>query len=261
MKKPFSPAIDHSRRRVLKIGAAFGLGVLMLGPSHRSAWAGSIWDDAEKLLNGLSGGDGGALGEGEIAQGLREALRVGTQRVVEQVGQVDGFNLDRKIHIPLPGALSDVQDALRTVGMSSMADDLELRLNRAAEKATPEAEALFFDAISAMTLDDARRIYEGPDDAATQYLRRTMSPRLTKRVRPIVSDTLATTGAFRAYDDMMGEYDSLPFVPDVEADITDYTVDKTLDGIFYYVAKEEAAIRRNPAKRTTDILKRVFGAN
>jgi hypothetical protein len=252
---------NQGRRRLLTTAPALALGAIWLCAGSRPTQAQSFWDQAEDLIKGLSNGTSGGLTDGEIAEGLREALRVGTQRVVAQVGQFDGFNLDRQIHIPLPGVLTDVQDALKAVGMSAMADDLELRLNRAAEKAAPEAEALFVDAISAMTLEDAQRIYEGPDDAATKYFRRTMSPRLTRRMRPVIQDTLSSVGAFQAYDEMMGQYTALPFVPDVQADITDYTVDKALDGIFYYVAKEEAAIRRNPAKRTTEILKRVFGAS
>ncbi|MDX1709577.1 MAG: DUF4197 domain-containing protein [Rhodovibrionaceae bacterium] len=247
-----------TRRGLLKSGAVGAIGGLWLSSGASPVRAANLWDSAKELLEGATGS--GGLSEGEIARGLREALRVGTERVVEQVGEFDGFNLDPKIHIPLPGALSDVQDALKPLGLSGMADDLELRLNRAAERAAPEAQALFFDAISQMTLEDARKILDGPDDAATQYFRRTMSPRLSKRMRPIVSDTLAETGAYRAYDDMMGEYKTLPLVPDVQADITDYTVEKALDGIFYYVAKEEAAIRNNPAKRTTELLQKVFGS-
>ncbi len=240
-------------RRLFLAGIA---GMAVAGST--TATRAGLFDKAKDFLDQSLGG--GGLTNSEIARGLREALRVGTERVVDQVGRFDGFNADPEIHIPLPGALERVQKALRTVGMSGMADDLELKLNRAAERAAPEAQALFFDAISQMTLDDARQILDGPDDAATQYFRRTMGPPLGERMTPIVDDALNEVGAVRTYDDMMGQYQALPLVPDVKADLVAYTVDKGLDGIFYYVAQEEAAIRNNPAKRTTELLRKVFGS-
>jgi hypothetical protein len=115
------------------------------------------------------------------------------------------------------------------------------------------------DAIAAMTIQDAAKILNGPDDSATQYFRKSMGPGLAKEMEPIVDSTLAEAGAVQAYDSMMGQYKAIPFMPDAKADLTDYVVDKGLDGIFHYVAKEEAAIRNNPAARTTDLLKKVFG--
>ncbi len=141
-----------------------------------------------------------------------------------------------------------------------MADDLELRLNRGAEAAAPEAKAVFFKAMEKMTWEDVKEIYEGSDDAATRYFQRTMSPDLVERFTPIVENSQSEVGAIRSYDDMMAQYKTLPFVPDVKSDLTAYTVEKALDGLFHYLAKEEAAIRNNPAKRTTDLLQKVFGS-
>ncbi|HDJ28831.1 MAG TPA: DUF4197 domain-containing protein, partial [Proteobacteria bacterium] len=98
------------------------------------------------------------------------------------------------------------------------------------------------------------------DDAATSYFKGKMSKPLAEEMRPIVNESLAQVGAIQSYDNMMGKYKSLPFVPDVKADLTEHVLDKGMDGIFYYIAKEEAAIRQNPVKRTTELLKRVFGA-
>lgn len=215
--------------------------------------------EAIGLFGGSTGG-AGALTDAEIGDGLIEALKVGTEKVVRQVGTADGYNLDSDIHIPLPGVLKDVQKVLKTIGMSSLADDLELRLNRAAEAAAPEAKELFWQAISEMTLDDVRQIYDGPDDAATRYFQDKMTPPLAKRMQPVVDRSLADVGAIQSYDNMMGQYKSVPFVPDVKADLTSYIVEKAMDGLFYYVAKEEAAIRNNPAARTTELLQKVFGA-
>ena len=141
-----------------------------------------------------------------------------------------------------------------------MLDDLELRLNRAAEMATPKAKELFLQSIKEMTLDDAMGIYKGPDDAATKYFQNKMSHPLAETMRPVVEDSLSQVGAVQSYDTIMEKYRSLPFVPDVKADLTHHVIDKGMDGIFHYLALEEAAIRKNPAKRTTDLLKLVFGS-
>ena len=236
-----------------------GMAMLLL-PGSAGAQL-DILKNIEKNVGSLGGGGASALSNDEIAAGLREALRVGTERVVGQVGTTDGFNLDPDIHIPLPGALQDAQNVLNKVGMSELADDLELRLNRAAEAAAPEAQELFTQAISEMTLDDVQQIYNGPDDAATRYFQDKMSPALAERMGPIVDHALAEVGAIQSYDTMMSQYQSLPLVPDVKADLTDYTVEQAMEGIFHYVAKEEAAIRQNPAARTTELLQKVFGAS
>lgn len=220
------------------------------------------WLDSAKKLWGEYGGassESGALSDGEIAAGLKEALSVGTDRVVSQLGAVNGFNTDPSIHIPLPDSLKTVQSTLNKVGMSGTMDDLELRLNRAAEAATPKAKKLFLASIRDMTLEDVRQIYEGPDDAATRYFQARMSRPLAQEMMPIVDDSLSEVGAIKAYDDAMKRYEAIPFVPDVKADLTGYVVDRGMQGIFYYLAKEEAAIRRDPLKRTSELLEKVFG--
>ena len=217
-----------------------------------------LFGKAKDLLN-QGGGTSGGLTTAEIGDGLREALRVGTERVVGQLGRTDGFNADPDIHIPLPGSLKRVQTALKAVGMSGLADDVELRLNRAAEAATPKAKQLFWDAISQMTMEDAKGILDGPKDAATRYFQKKMTGPLRDAMRPVIDDSLSEVGAIASYDKMMGEYRNIPFVPDAKADLTNYTLGKALDGLFTYIAREEAAIRSDPAKRTTEILQRVFG--
>ena len=176
-----------------------------------------------------------------------------------QLGRADGFNADSAIHIPLPKQLETVKSVLSKIGMSQSIDDLELKLNRAAEAATPKAKALFWDAITSMTFEDVQTIYKGPKDSATQYFKGKMTPALTQEMQPIVTDSLSQVGAIQTYDQVMGKYRELPLVPDIKADLTAYVLGKSLDGIFYYVAKEEAAIRENPLRQTTDLLKQVFG--
>jgi hypothetical protein len=226
-----------------------------------------LLDKAKETISGSSGsGSSGAtsstidaLTNGEISAGLKEALRIGTERVVGLLGQSDGFNKDPQIHIPLPDSLKTVQSALQAVGMGQLGEDLELKLNRAAEAATPKAKTLFVDAISEMSLEDAQRILDGPKDSATRYFEGKMTAPLITEMRPIVTSTLSDVGAVQAYDNMMGQYGQLPFVPDVKANLTDYALEKALAGLFHYIAVEEAAIRDNPAKRTTELLQKVFG--
>lgn len=203
--------------------------------------------------------NGSAPSSEEIAAGLKEALEVGSARVSGRLALTDGFNGDAAIRIPLPDKLHDVRDALDKVGMASSMDRLEVRLNRAAERAAPEAKAVFRNAIRQMTLQDVMDIYNGPDDAATQYFRRRMSAELADRMRPIVQRSLNEVGAIRSYDEAMKRYHSLPFVPDISADLTSHVVNGALDGIFHYLAREEAAIRNDPLARTTELLRRVFG--
>jgi len=220
--------------------------------------------DAVNQATGGSGSGGTAptvmgLSSDEITAGLKEALRIGSEKVVGQVGQADGYLNDSAIHIPLPENLKMVHETLNKFGFGSLTADVETRINRAAEKAAPQAREVFWQSIQAMTLDDAKKILDGPDDSATQYFKRTMSSPLTERFTPIVEASLAEVGAVQAYDSMISQYKTVPFVPDVKGDLTSYSVAKALDGLFYYMAREEGEIRANPAARTTDILKKVFG--
>lgn len=229
------------------------LAVFGLGSGDLSA------DLFDKLKERFTGNQEQSLSSEEVGSGLKEALRVGTETVVANLGQPGGFNLDPQIHIPLPGQLDKVRDLLGKIGMDSMLADLENELNEAAEIATPKARELFVQAISEMTLDDVMAIYRGPDDAATQYFRSKMGAPLGAAMKPVVDESLADVGAVTTYDSAMERYNSIPFAPGVDVDLSEYVVDKGMDGIFFYLAKEEAAIREDPAKRTTDLLKRVFG--
>lgn len=245
----------HKSWRVQSIALAFCL--VWFGNAYAE---GSWWQRGKELLESF-GTDKkhNELTLGEISGGLKDALWVGTENVVSRLGKVDGFNADSVVHIPLPDKLKTVKSALGQVGMSYPLDELELKLNRAAETATPRAKELFRQAITEMTLDDVMSIYQGPEDAATRYFESKMSPVLEKEMRPIIENCLVEVGAIQAYDRVVGQYQSLPFIPDVKTDLTNYAVARSMDGIFYYLAKEEAAIRKDPVKRTTDLLKRVFG--
>lgn len=232
--------------------------------SATPANAQSFFDRGKSLLQGLSDPSSptpaiSTLTGDEISNGLREALRVGSERVVDTLGRTDGFNKASDIHIPLPGSLKTAQSMLSKIGQSGLADDLELRLNRAAEAAVPEAKRHFTSAIEQMTIDDAKMILNGPNDSATQYFRRKMSAPLAADMKPIVEDQISKSGVLASYDKMMGQYKNIPFAPDVQANLTDYVLEQAISGVFLYLGREEAAIRENPTKRTTELLQKVFG--
>ena len=248
-----------SSKRATRRSIVLGLmaGPVALGLSATPAKAGWL----EDILGAVTGG-GGSVSEADAAAGLKEALRVGTDRVVARLGRPDGYFLDSVVRIPLPGYLTRVQTALRAVGASHLLDDLELRLNRAAEAAAPHAKAIFVDAIRDLTISDALDILGGGDTAATDYFQRKMTPPLTSAFRPIISRELEGAGALTAFDRVADRYAQIPLVPALQADAKDrlitHGLDGALSGLFYYLGEEEAAIRRNPAKRTTEILRRVF---
>jgi len=202
-----------------------------------------------------------SLSSEDIQKAFKEALTQGSETVVSQLSIKDGFNSDKAIHIPLPKSLKTAQSMLDKVGMGNLMDDLELKLNRAAEAATPEAKALFVNAVKEMSFEDVQTIYNGPKDSATQYLRSKTGQDLQSKMRPIIENSLNEVGAISAYDKAISEYKDLPFVPNVKADLLKHVTDKGMDGMFYYLAKEEAAIRENPLKQSTEILKKVFGSN
>jgi hypothetical protein len=240
------------------ISVALSVGLLAFAVFSAGEATAAGWLD--KLKGALGGADQSqSLSTKDIGSGLKEALQVGTENVVARLGKTDGFNLDPAVHIPLPGELKKVKKMLSKLGMDSMLTDLETRLNRAAEVATPKAKALFLKSIGELTMDDVMQIYQGPEDAATTYFRSKMSTPLAADMKPVVDESLASVGAVKSYESVIEQYNAIPMVPQVDADLSGYVVQKGIDGIFLYLAKEEAAIRKDPAKRTTELLQRVFG--
>lgn len=203
---------------------------------------------------------GAGLGTDEIGRGLKEALRIGSDRVVSTLGRQDGFWGRSDAQIPLPSWLQTAQRGLKAVGQSQLVDDLHLRMNRGAEAAVPKAKKLLLDAIAAMTLDDARRILNGPSNAASEYLRSKTASPLARDMTPIVDRSLADAGAVRSLERVTGNAASgLGGVANPRQQLTRHVTDKGIDAVFRYLGREEASIRQNPTARTTDLLKRVFG--
>ncbi len=225
---------------------------------------GNLLQQGKGLLDSISKGGGGssggsALSQVKIGKGLKEALEVASSTVVGQLGANDGFFADEIAKILLPDWLETVRKTLSRVGQSGMLDDLTLRMNRGAEQATSQVKPLFWDAIEQMTLQDVMDIYNGPDDAATQYFRRTMNDPLHAKMKPIVDTSLNDVGAIQTYEQTISQYKSIPFVPDVKGDLVEHVLDKAFDAIFHYIGVEEAAIRNQSVKRVTPLLQEVFG--
>ena len=224
-----------------------------------SADLAKIAQGAESVLSGAAGS--GVLSNADIVQGLKAALETGSNTVVNQLGTTDGFNGNSLIRIPLPASLVKAKNLAGKVGLDGPFNDLETRLNRAAELATPKAKSLFLGAIKGMSVSDARGILNGADNSATTYFRDKTGAALAAEMRPLVDDALAQVGAVNSFNKVLASYRKIPGAPSVDADLTGHVVEKGSDGIFYYLAEEEKAIRENPAKRTSEILQRVFANN
>lgn len=198
------------------------------------------------------------LSEQDLNAGLKEALSLGTQAVVNKLSIKDSYLNDKNIHIPLPSSLKKVEKVLAKIGYSELTKNLETKLNHAAELAVPEAQSIFLHAIKNIKIEDLKSIYNGSDDAATQYLRKKMSQPLTTAFKPIVNEQLETVGALKLYDQAINKYKSVPFVPDIKQDLNQHVINKSLDGLFYYLAIEESKIRNDPMKQSTELLKKLF---
>jgi hypothetical protein len=201
----------------------------------------------------------GAPDESTVAAGLKEALRIGTERSTVSTSRLDGFYRNAMIRIALPEQYADVAKTLRSFGMGSYVDDFERSMNRAAERASGEAVDVFWSAITQMSIPDAFKILNGGETAATDYFRRTTTASLTARFQPIVTASMEEVGVYNIYNDFVAKYNRLPIDKPAAVDIDDYVTGKTVDGIFYVLEGEEKRIREDPAARTTELLKKVFG--
>jgi len=213
----------------------------------------------DQLSKQLGLGTPSRLSDSKIASGLSEALKVGATNAVKLTGRRDGYFGNEAIKILMPKSLRPVEQGLRAVGYGPKVDDFVLSMNRSAEAAAPAAKQIFIDAILAMTFDDARKILSGGDTAATDYFKAKTTPRLKKAFRPIVEKTMDQNSVTKQYKALVGQAQTIPFLKSQDLDISDYVVSQALNGLFYVLGQEETKIRRNPAARTTDLLKQVFG--
>jgi len=210
------------------------------------------------ILSSVLGG-GSSLNQDTIIAGLKQALEVGSQKAVGQLSSPGGYLNNPDLRIGLPGKLDDVAKTLRSIGMGGQLDVLEEKMNQAAEQAANEATPVFLDAIRQMTFADARKILKGNKTAATDYFRDKTRSNLVQRYAPIVDDHMNQVGAVSKYNDVIGRYNALPLVPKTDFSPQQYVTGKAIDGLFSVLADVEVDIRKNPAARTTALLRQVFG--
>ena len=196
----------------------------------------------------------------ERSSGVKAALNQAADVAIRQLGVNDGFLGNPDVRIPLPGKLQKEQKLLKTVGLGAEAEALVTTMNRAAEAAVPEARTLLVDAVKQMSVADAAAILTGPPDAATQYFRRTSAEKLTARFLPIVQKATAKTGVAARYNKLGSKALQYNLIDAQDANIDSYVTQKTLDGLFLTMAREEAAIRKDPLGQSSKLLQRVFGA-
>ncbi|MBD5801367.1 hypothetical protein AZOA_07810 [Azoarcus sp. Aa7] len=201
----------------------------------------------------------GNITDSEASGGLREALTQGAGRAVEMLGRKDGFLANKKVKIPLPDGLAQVEPVMRMAGRGKDFDNLVTAMNRAAEAAVPEAKTLLVDAVKQMSVEDARNILTGGDDSATRYFKSKTQARLGEKFLPIVkqsTDRLALAGQ---YNKLAGQAASFGLVKGEDAQIEGYVTRKALDGLYVMIAEEEKAIRRNPMQAAGSLAQKVFG--
>ncbi len=216
--------------------------------------AGTAWGMGKKpkVLDAL-------LDEQTVAAGLREALRVATERTVKSTSKLDGFLANALIRIVMPEQFEVAAKTLRAVGFGKQVDELEIGMNRAAERAAGEATEVFLNAITQMTLEDAFSILNGGDNAVTNYFRSRTEESLHERFKPIVTEKMSEIGLYKVYNGLTDYYNKLPLVTTPALDLDEYVTQHALNGLFTVLGQEEKRIRTDPLARTTDLLRRVFG--
>jgi len=194
----------------------------------------------------------------EVTKGLKEALVKGVTKGAKKASATDGFNKNKLIRIPFPDDMQKVKNKLNSIGMSKLVNDFELSLNRAAEKSAKKATPIFVNAINTMSVDDARGVLKGGNRSATTYLKKTTTNDLTDSFNPVVKESLDEADATKYFDQIVTRYNKIPFVDKVNPNLEEYATEKTIDGLFTLVGQEEEKIRKDPAARTSDTMKKVF---
>ncbi len=210
--------------------------------------------EVQKQVNTPAAG----LSLAEITSGLKQALEIGTGNAVTTLNKSGGYLNNSLVKIPFPPDAQRAADKLRELGMGKMVDDFVISLNTAAEQAALEAKPIFVNAVKEMTFDDAKNILNGPDNAATEYFKGKTSQNLSAAFAPKIKTSLDNVKVTKYWNDITSTYNKIPFVQKVETDLTKYATDKALAGLFLTLQGEEKKIRKDPAARVTDLLKKVF---
>lgn len=211
-----------------------------------------------KAKDAINGNNSGSLGSGEIAAGLKEALVKGVTNGSDLLSKTDGFFANAALRILLPPEAQKVESTLRSLGMGNRVDEAILSMNRAAEDACKSAAPIFTGAIKQMSFADALGILKGGDTAATGYLRSKTSVELNNAFSPVINKSLEKVDATKYWNALITTYNKIPFQKKVNPDLSAYVTEKALNGIFYQIAIEEKSIRKDPAARTSELLKKVF---
>lgn len=218
---------------------------------------GGIANQVGGILGGTSGI--GSMTQEKASNGLKEALKLGTNVASNNLGAVDGFLANAAVKILFPPEARKIESTLRSIGMGAICDDVIKSVNRAAESAVVEAKPIFAQAITSMTITDAINILTGGNNSATEYLKSTSGQALMAKFQPIIKSNLDRTQATKYWGTAMTTYNSVPFVQKVNPNLTEFVTQKATDGIFLMVAEEELKIRQNPTARIGGILQDVFG--
>lgn len=200
------------------------------------------------------------LSNKDTAGGLKEALTQGAGKAVDVLGKTDGFLGNPKVKIPLPESLEKAESVMRKLGMGKYADELITTMNRAAEAAVPEAKKLLVDSIKKMSVEDAKGILTGGDNAATEYFRRTTSTQLAEKFKPIIQKAIAKVKLAKTYDKFAGKAANFGLIEEKDTHLDNYVTEKALDGLYLMIAEEEKAIRKDPVAAAGSLAKKVFGA-
>ncbi len=200
-----------------------------------------------------------SLNDSKISDGLKAALSKGTGTAVASTGRPDGYFKNEAIKILLPSHLQTLAKGMRMLGMGQQVDDLELSMNRAAEKAAPAAKPIFIDAIKKISFADVRKILTGGDTAATDYFKDATSKDLTTAFAPIVHQSMENVGVIKQFNQLIDSSPAGSLLGNKEFNLDNYVVGKALDGLFYELGQEEKKIRTDPVAQTTKLLKEVFG--
>jgi hypothetical protein len=212
----------------------------------------------KEVIKRLPGSDKGVTEE-EVGRGLKEALNNGIEKGVSQLSKKDGYFKDAQIKLILPEEAKQVEEKLRKIGQGALVDNTIESMNRAAEDAANSSKELFVAAIKNLSLKDVMNILHGADDAATSYLSSNTRAQLVEKFKPIIKASLDKVGATKSWETLFTTYNKIPLVQKINPDLVDYSTNKAIDGLFIQIAKEELAIRKNPAARVSDLLKKVFG--
>ncbi|MBF8164085.1 DUF4197 domain-containing protein [Ectopseudomonas hydrolytica] len=200
------------------------------------------------------------LSQKDASGGLKDALIQGAQVAVKQLGTPGGFSNNPDVRIELPGKLGKAAKTMKMMGMGAQVEQLEASMNKAAEAAVPQAQALLVDAVKKMTVADAKSILSGPQDSATQYLNKSSREQIRAKFLPIVKQATDQVGLAQQYNAFAGQAASFGVVDAKSSTVENYVTEQALDGLFEIIAQQEANIRQNPAGAATSLAQKVFGA-